>query len=864
MAILLGKKINVNFRKVFLATFLSMASIISFSVSAQSCQEIKVEEGECEFTFKEANNGQLIKSEYKTDNRTGLAAALCNKGSFEIKNARCDFTPSNAMPEDCAGVPANNWFMDGESCSHDNKDIVVKNGEDVTLESINGDGEVTYKCIEGYLNTSSLICGYKARRDESSTVKPFAVDDIGDQFVCTSEQSSPFSGTAGAVDSGDCDALCGPSPTGFNFVKEVTAKNYTCGCDCTYEIDSGGSDNLDNCRGTMLGDPNEALFAGVPYFCVNDVCYKDECNAQSGSASLCKTCTINNIQISGVSDNEDGICRVSLDEVYSGTNKNQDFLENDYHGQVSYYCMNGALTLNSKTCFKTCRGDTVSWGQQDSDGRYSFKLGIDKWNACRADIPESKYRNEERTNVLTSETNTGQAIFKCDGYTGEWVNDKSECELSCNPIARWFDVTESNEYDRRGRRKGYDSSKANHFSDPDGMACSATIPSAKRKDGSLVNNVNSSHPYNAGQADLKCIDGYWEVQPGATCNMHCDHAVPAVTKTDGGYSCDFPAADFDKHAHGASSPTLKNQNLINNGEITYICNDGQWDVRDYSCTPKLCNGQVTWTDGGNECKANVSNLERNTDVQVTDNYNPPAFPGTDTNGQAYAECLPAQDKNDTEGVLQWDTSKSSYCELSRDGSCNETTRGGCFVGISTYDANDPANLRYEWVKTTSTRDVENGDLSLGREESWTIPQSCGWEADCSYSGARTGWEVMHEPIYNESTGKCEDGELRTSPPRAIETQYIPAFAPDPETVQNTCVTCESGDTTTCNMIISGDDSSTKGCSVEILSDFTDGEEIWSSGEVAPASVSERCHDQSISELESGVTLRCTSSGLVCN
>lgn len=761
------QKMFFNTLALIALTFSCFYSINSYAFS--SCESTNIKYESCEFNFKSAVNGEVVKSEFKSNDYTGLSAAICNNGMFKLKSSTCKYTPQNATVEDCAGIPSNNWFADGESCSHPYKEIVIKNGGKETITAEIGSGEITYTCINGFLNTSSVICGYKARRDTSSSVSPLSVGaDIGDQFVCKSQRVVNFDGAAVPVGSEQCNSACGISPTGFNYVKSVTALNYTCGCDCSYPISSGGSNNLDSCRGTMLGSPSQALFSGVPYFCVNDVCYKDECNNQSGSDNLCKTCIINNLEIANVDDNSDGICRVTLSNVYSGTNKNQSFLEGDYHGQVSYYCMNGTLTLNSETCFKTCRGGTVTWGDESADGRYSYKLGIDKFAACRATISDSYYKNEERTDVLSSSTNSGEAIFKCDGYEGKWVNDKSHCELSCDPVARWYDRTESNEYDRSGRRKGYNSS-VTPYSDPTDMACFASVPAAQRKSGSVV-SLTSSNPMNKGTATMKCVDGYWEMQSGS-CKLHCDKPVPAITKTVNGNVCAFNGSNFSKTPHNALSPKLTSTSLINNGEITYRCNDGEWDVETVSCEPKTCSGEVVWNKGGVSCSAQVSDLKVNTNVSVVDpfigrysNNSPKPYsvqPETiDNNGYAQAKCLPATDPNQTSGNLIWDTTKPSHCEKSMDGVCNNNIKGACVIGNSTYKLED--NLKYEWVKVDEkVRPATVGELELKKTEEWNVVlgEWCEEYRDPSYDSTEDTCGTVYTPPKREVGSSCNVGDV---------------------------------------------------------------------------------------------------------
>ena len=119
------------------------------------------------------------------------------------------------------------------------------------------------------------------------------------------------------------------------------------------------------------------------------------------------------------------------EEVYSGDTKIKIF-NSIYHGQVSYFCMNGNSEIKSQTCYLNCHSQEISWSD---DGNDSYYLGLDKTNACKDTIDrKSRFKNKERSEVLTSTTNSGNAVFYCNGYNEvskeELVNRLSCCLLT--------------------------------------------------------------------------------------------------------------------------------------------------------------------------------------------------------------------------------------------------------------------------------------------------------------------------------------------------------------------------------------------------------------------------------------------------
>ncbi len=422
--------------------------------------------------------------------------------------------------------------------------------------------------------------------------------------------------------------------------------------------------NCGECKGQMLGTAAEALFSGVPYFCENGVCYQDSCkiNNSSFAGNFCTSCPLNNVTFT-TADNVDGSCNVTLNEIFSGDNKNQDFFNNQYNGHVSYYCMNGVSEINSSTCFKNCKPENVTWG---SSSGLSYHIGLNKAGLCNANITsQANFRNAERSEVLNSTVNTGNAIFRCNGSNGNWVSDREDCKLDCPSTAYWYDTHNniSNVNDRSGRRKGFNASTGANTN----MACSFNV-TGSRQDGRTINAVSTGS--NVGSAALTCKDGYWEMQSG-TCNLHCNHTIPSTTLTSGGRTCSFPSnSSFGVRGHN-TTVNYNNNDFQNNGNVVYRCNDGQWDLESFSCAPKPCpNGTLTWTGSGQTCVANPPATTEGTTRNLTDSTYVASGQGT---GSAQFSCVGTS----TSTNATWQLQGGSSCIRSFDGACDNSVTNGC-------------------------------------------------------------------------------------------------------------------------------------------------------------------------------------------
>lgn len=709
-------------KKMFFIYLLFLINLpIAFAQSENSCESETVKYEQCEFKLESSNDGDEVKSSFTDDDHYGKASATCKNGIFFVEEVGCDFKPAEATNIDCSGVPSNLWFSEGKSCYHENKERVIKNGEFAKINSDTGSGYIEYSCNRGYLVVSESNCGGSAKTSElmnSSAMTTFAASgDPDSQFVCQQDNVfTSFDGMPKAVDASDCSSACSSfsDGNGFDYVSSVNNEGYECSCNCKFDISYDDDVEVEECKGMLLGTRTQAILSGVPFLCLNDYCYKNECTDNiSGNDSLCKTCKIDNLTVQNSNSYTSGdinSCTVSLASIFSGTVKNQQFLNENFHGQISASCMNGVLDVESADCFKTCVGEEIIWGDKSQGGNFSDYLEIDKSIACKDVIPQGNYRNEDRTKILTSQTNSGNAIYLCDGRTGKWVSDREDCKLSCPSTIMWPDNTGgkvTKQYSREGELKGYDPFlDKTDPKDPDNYACKASVSTNQRVNGNVV-SVESTG-FNKGNGTFTCNDGYWELDEGQewSCEIGCRGETPSGTITDPntGRTCDFPETNAENNIfdHDRVTDKIRNIDNFNKGYSTYRCNDGKWDLEEVSCQPKECSGNATWGDGNCEvsmsadvCEDGEAGCNETHDAEITD-YDPA---GSYT-GSAAFKCI--SDSNvDEFGTWRLTNTPTPECFLSQDGKCgNLSINDDCERGDPIFEGYTQATV-YRWVQDSN-------------------------------------------------------------------------------------------------------------------------------------------------------------------
>ena len=760
-------------------------------------KELNLKEGERQKVFSTENNGHRT---YECFNgRLQGIEQECNKQevTFAPKattETACTFDVNNYYNEDRygSGVGGNSYcytdvvdisyagaeisfqyeerYEEGGECRNEGLDVrftglsdyVIYAADSSKVLASSGSGSTVIRKYRGYLDIEGygkFEMGVK-KEDLPSGGKHEICHGQEKATQCTNYNTASVSRTAGGYEVTKCfvddqsnstiEGLCSniTTPTVYDSHTSAQANGGT-----TYNVSCIESNEIcpSNTTKTEIGSRTEAEKSGLaPYYCEGDVCYYCKDNTPKTVSGLCATCDMNSVTFSS-NDNKNGSCTVNLggEEVYSGDTKNKEFFNSIYHGQVSYFCMNGNSEVKSETCYLNCNAKDISWSDE---GATSYYLGLDKTNACQERIDrKSRFKNKERSEVLTSTTNTGNAIFYCNGYNGEWVMEEERCKLDCPSVAYWPDNTQENLYDRVGREKGYNAFNG----DRKAFACSYNFGSAQ-KHGKTA--TVSSNGMNKGSATLECKDGYWEVQ-SQSCNLHCDKATPAITLSKNGRTCTFNSDRPDKTAHNGVVGGFSNDDVRNNGTINWRCNNGEWDVESYTCEPKTCGDNAYWSDSTSGCiDTTMSGTEGELVAAVDSSF--PSSGGPTGNASFRCKGYSVTDPNG-----KWVKEGSSTCWTSYDGKCNslsylssapsegqacERNFGSFSVGTS---GNGTSNEKYTWRCNGKTLGSDDTGCSA-----YKAPQCGSGYYDCNIGS------VENKNIGNSTTAywSCKNGSKTTS------------------------------------------------------------------------------------------------------
>jgi hypothetical protein len=357
----------------------------------------------------------------------------------------------------------------------------------------------------------------------SSSTEDFFQADVTCQDY-TQKEIAPLSESCKSLDS-------------QSLIKNVTQKT----CDTIavqYDIDVANSLNVNESTVCNLANGqyvfSERLSADTLLCETNDKTLCDNPPPEINEPVICNDCLKNDT----VTYSIDGVtCSTNLPtDVISSEQTSFNFVNSTSNGSVTGVCNDGNfLVISDKsTCYKTCKGGTVSWGDSSS---------------CSATIPSGTYANGATLN-LTSIAHTGTSSVLCDGKTGQWVITNGSCKLDCNNNVSW---------------RGVDGGGSSTF-------CSNTI-SGRFKSGDTLSLANTTYGYK-GNTVASCNNGNISLT-GSSCLSNCSGG----TYNWGGYC-------------SSSYPTITTgQSLtLNDGSLSSVkltCNNGVISSQNEICKKPL-------------------------------------------------------------------------------------------------------------------------------------------------------------------------------------------------------------------------------------------------------------------------------------
>ena len=306
------------------------------------------------------------------------------------------------------------------------------------------------------------------------------------------------------------------------------------------EIIAGCGNN--QCMGEEVGP--DSLYSTIE---VDGKYYRDLCSTET--LLSCQNCDAGSFTFTdSVTGNT---CMIDVGETFSGQESHFEFSDSSINGSVDMLCNDGVKSVvpgGDSVCYKTCPGNvTVGW--EDSNGTKS----------CANTIPAGSYVHDQTVSLGSSITNTGNATFRCDGYTGNWVKQSGSCQLDCNTSAAWGSGTSNS-----GENKT-NLCRANPGRVPHGA----------------TGNLSSNTTNTSGSATYTCNNGDLEVN-GNSCNMDCTRQG-----VNWGAYCGTtaPARDHTRTltANHTYVTSYQYDSSIS-GTATFQCDDGVLKERSASCT----------------------------------------------------------------------------------------------------------------------------------------------------------------------------------------------------------------------------------------------------------------------------------------
>ena len=175
--------------------------------------------------------------------------------------------------------------------------------------------------------------------------------------------------------------------------------------------------------------------------------------------------------------------------------------------------------------------------------------------------------------------NNSNGVWRC--FDGEFYNEGSSCQYE----AQACDQTTI------------------EVSNGAGQFCSFELP--YQKHNSLYNSRDPSPENSIGSVKAFCWDGNWEIWE-ESCNLSCDNQFSSNSwnsEIADPEQCAHANKNFPSRTAPTSVVTILNENELMEGNISYQCNNGTWNVSNEVCMPRECNNLAgnTWVVNGAAC-----------------------------------------------------------------------------------------------------------------------------------------------------------------------------------------------------------------------------------------------------------------------
>ena len=170
-------------------------------------------------------------------------------------------------------------------------------------------------------------------------------------------------------------------------------------------------------------------------------------------------------------------------------------------------------------------------------------------------------------------------VWRC--FDGEFYNEGSNCQYEVQSC----DATVVN------------------VSNGAGQSCQFNLPFQQHN--SIFTSRNPTPENSIGSVKAFCWDGNWEIWE-ESCNLSCNNSFSdnSWLSEDGDpEQCRHSSKNFPSRTAPTSVVTINNENNKMEGNVSYTCNNGTWNVTNEVCKPKECNtlSANTWVVGGAAC-----------------------------------------------------------------------------------------------------------------------------------------------------------------------------------------------------------------------------------------------------------------------
>lgn len=170
-------------------------------------------------------------------------------------------------------------------------------------------------------------------------------------------------------------------------------------------------------------------------------------------------------------------------------------------------------------------------------------------------------------------------VWRC--FDGEFYNEGSNCQYEVQSC----DATTVN------------------VSNGAGQFCQFNLPFQQHN--SVFTSRDPSPENSIGSVKAFCWDGNWEIWE-ESCNLSCNNSFSdnSWLSNDGDpEQCRHSAKNYPSRTAPTSVVTINNENNKMEGNVSYTCNNGTWNVSNEVCKPKECNtlSANTWVVDGAVC-----------------------------------------------------------------------------------------------------------------------------------------------------------------------------------------------------------------------------------------------------------------------